>query len=55
MFSQRADPATGKMEWICCEDDDDDIKHEIARFYLFFFTLLPGLSVKIHLLAVAMF
>jgi len=31
MFSQRADPVTGKMEWICCEEDDDDIKHEIAR------------------------
>ena len=45
MFCQRANPVTGKMEWVCCEEDDD-IKHEIARFCIFFFILLPGFSLK---------
>ena len=28
---QRASPVSGMMEWVCCDEDEDDIKHEIAR------------------------
>ena len=54
MFIQQANPVSGMMEWVCCDEDDEDIKHEIARsdmllfinFILFIFVYLFFMASK---------